>query len=55
MRSAKTKRFSGVRAGFTLIEVVVALAIIMLATGLAVSAFRGESPSMKMERAGAEF
>ena len=55
MRSAKTKRSSGVTAGFTLIEVGVALAIIMLATGLAVSAFRGESPSMKMERAGAEF
>lgn len=43
------------RHNFTLIEVVVALVIIMMATGLAVSAFRGESPSMKMERASTEF
>lgn len=35
---------------FTLIEVIVVLVVIMLITGIAVSALRGESPSVALER-----
>ena len=40
---------------FTLLELVVAIAIIALTTALAVSAFRGESPARQMESAGLQF
>ncbi len=39
-----------VKRAFTLIEVIVVLVIIMLITGIAVSAMRGESPSQALER-----
>ncbi|MBE6365777.1 MAG: hypothetical protein E7053_08545 [Lentisphaerae bacterium] len=40
---------------FTLIEIIVVLVIIMLVTGIAVSALRGESPSQTLERNTLEF
>ena len=40
---------------FTLLELVVAIAIIALTTALAVSAFRGESPARQLESAGLQF
>ena len=43
------------RASFTLIEILVVIAIISIATGLAVAAFRGESPSQLLERTSLEF
>ena len=39
-----------IRKNFTLIEVIVVLVVIMLITGIAVSALRGESPSVALER-----
>ena len=45
--------FSGKRAGrrkFTLVELVVAIAIVTLTLGIAVTSLRGESPAQKMER-----
>ena len=39
-----------IKRAFTLIEVIVVLVIIMLITGIAVSAIRGESPSQALER-----
>ena len=43
------------RRPFTLIEVLVVIAIISIATGFAVSAFRGESPAQLLERTSLEF
>lgn len=40
---------------FTLLELVVVMSIIAIATTLAVSAFRGESPTRKVENASLEF
>ena len=40
---------------FTLIELVVVLAIIAITTGLVASAFRGETPSQKLENTTLEF
>ena len=40
---------------FTLLELVVTIAIIALTTVLAVSVFRGESPAQQMESAGLQF
>jgi prepilin-type N-terminal cleavage/methylation domain-containing protein len=40
---------------FTLIELVVVMTIAAVATGLAVSTFRNESPSRKLQRASLEF
>ncbi len=40
---------------FTLLELVAAIAIIALATGLAVSTLRPESPMQKLDRAGLQF
>ena len=38
------------RRSFTLIELVVAIAIIALTLGIAVTSLRGESPAQKLER-----
>lgn len=43
------------RGSFTLIEVLVVIAILAIATGFAVSAFRGESPARLLERTSLEF
>ncbi len=43
------------KCGFTLLELVAAIAIIALATGLAVSTLRTESPVQKLARAGLQF
>ena len=43
------------RNSFTLIEVLVVMAIISVATGLAVATFRGESPVQLLERTSLEF
>ena len=40
---------------FTLIEITVVMAIILLATGLTVAAFRGESPARKLQSTALEF
>lgn len=40
---------------FTLIEITVVMAIILLATGLAVAAYRGESPARKLQSTSLEF
>lgn len=40
---------------FTLIELVVVMTIVAVATGLAVASFRGESPVRKLQSAGQDF
>ena len=46
---------NGIRSDFTLIEQVVAIAIIALTLAVAVTALRGESPAQKLERTVYEF
>ncbi|MDR0933172.1 MAG: prepilin-type N-terminal cleavage/methylation domain-containing protein [Victivallales bacterium] len=43
------------RTSFTLLELVAVMAIIAVATSLAVSSFRGESPARKVENTSLEF
>lgn len=42
-------------SAFTLVEIIVVLVIIMLITGISVSALRGESPSVTLNRTSLEF
>lgn len=49
------KKFCFIRPAFTLIELVVVLAIIVISLGFAVSTFRGESASRLLERVSTNF
>ena len=55
MKSKKNSRTTTEKSTFTLLELVVVISILALASSLAVATFRGESPARQMENASLQF
>lgn len=55
MKTNRAKRNPERRSSFTLLEIIVVITVLTLASSLAVATFRGESPARQMENAALQF